>query len=94
VNVERVWKVLSKVEVPGFDVDVVSSGLVKKVRISRDGSKIAVFIDFTGSDPYCGFCKFVNHTLMSVIVERIKNSLKELGFTEVFVVDELRGVEL
>ncbi|MCX8185457.1 MAG: hypothetical protein RMI56_03210 [Sulfolobales archaeon] len=94
MDISKVWRALSKTEVPGFDIDVVSAGLVSRVRISRDGSRIAVFIDFTGSDPSCGFCKFINHTLMKTVVERIKESLHGSGFKEVSVVDASTGVEL
>lgn len=94
VDVEEVWRVLSRVEVPGFDVDVVSSGLVKKIRISRDGAGIAVYLDFLGSDPGCGFCKFINHTLIATVAGRIKEALKSLGFTDVFVVDAVTGAEI
>ncbi|MCS7099324.1 MAG: hypothetical protein RMH84_06635 [Sulfolobales archaeon] len=94
MDISRVWRALSKTEVPGFDIDVVSAGLVTKVRVSRDGSKIAVFIDFTGSDPSCAFCRFINHTLMKTVIERIKDSLRGVGFKEVFVVDARTGVEL
>lgn len=94
LDIEQVWRALSKTKVPGFDIDAVSVGLVKKVGISRDGTRVAVFIDFAGSDPGCGFCKFINHALMSTVATKVKNSLRELGFTEVSVVDELTGTEL
>lgn len=94
MEIDSVWKALSRTEVPGFDIDVVSAGLVKKVRVSRDGKRIAVFIDFTGSDPKCGFCKFINHALMSSVVRRIKESLRGIGFKEVLVFDLLSGSEL
>ncbi len=94
LDVARVWEALGKVEVPGFDIDVVSSGLVRRVRVSTDGTRVAVFVDFIGSDPGCGFCKLINHVLMSTVVQRIKDSLRGLGFAEVLVVDELTGAEL
>lgn len=94
MDIERVWRTLRRVEVPGFDMDVVSSGLVRKVRVSRDGSRIAVYVDFLGSDPVCPFCKFVNHTLMGVVASKIRSSLRDLGFTEVLVVDASTGAEL
>jgi len=86
--------ILSKIEIPGFDVDVVSSGVVVSYRISKDGSKIAVFVDFLGSDPSCPFCKFINRTLWGIIVTNIKSKLREAGFEEVYVVDVRSGGEL
>jgi len=86
--------ILKKVEVPGFDVDVVSSGVVQKLRISTDGRKLVVYVDFRGSDPNCGFCKFINHTLWTTIAKEIKNALINEGFTEVLVVDSASGALL
>lgn len=82
-------EILRRITVPGFDVDVVSSSVVSRMRISRDGEKIIVFVRFKSSDPGCGFCKFLNHTLWSTIVQRIKNALLESGlFREVYVYDD------
>jgi len=84
-------KVLSSIEVPGFDVDVVSSGLVTGFRISNDGRKIAVYVDFTGSQLSCLFCKFINNTLWDTIIGEMRERLKEAGFEEVIIVDERFG---
>jgi metal-sulfur cluster biosynthetic enzyme len=91
---ETVERVLRGVEVPGFDIDVVSSGVVRSFRLSRDGRRVAVFVDFLGSDPGCGFCRFVNHTLWSTIARRIREALRASGFDEVSVVDVRSGAEL
>ncbi len=93
-DIDSIWEALRRVEVPGFDVDVVSSGLVRRVRVSRDSTRLAVFVDFAGSDPGCGFCKFINHALMSAVARRIREALLGLGFEEVLVVDETTGAEL
>ncbi len=79
----RAEEVLSTVEVPGFDVDLVTSGAVKRIRVSRDGGAVAVFIDFTGSDPSCYFCKFINWTLWKRILRDAEARLKESGFRDV-----------
>ena len=79
----RAEEVLSTVEVPGFDVDLVTSGAVKRIRVSRDGGAVAVFIDFTGSDPSCYFCKFINWTLWKRILRDAEARLREAGFREV-----------
>lgn len=87
---EQAERVLRRVVVPGFDVDVVSSSVVSRMRISRDGEKIVVFVRFWDSDPGCGFCKFLNHALWNTIVERIRDSLLNSGlFREAYVYDDL-----
>ncbi len=82
-----VEEVLVSIEVPGFDVDLISSGVVRSFRISSDGSRVAVFVDFLSSDPACPFCKFINHTLWNSIISRIKEELSKVGFKEVLVLD-------
>ncbi len=85
---------LSKVIVPGFDVDLVSSGAVKRIRVSRDGRSVAVFIDFSGSDPSCNFCRFINWNLWQAILERAEKRLKEEGFSEVVFIDWATGARM
>jgi len=91
---KAVERVLREVEVPGFDVDVISSGVVRSFRLSKDGKRVAVLVDFLGSDPRCSFCRFVNHTLWSTIARRIKEALRATGFEEVSVIDVRSGAEL
>ncbi|MEM0506321.1 MAG: hypothetical protein QXW58_03570 [Thermosphaera sp.] len=94
-KVEQAERVLRRVVVPGFDVDVVSSSVVSRMRVSRDGEKIIVFVRFKDSDPGCGFCKFLNHALWSTIVERIRDALLDSGlFKEVYVYDDLTLAQL
>jgi metal-sulfur cluster biosynthetic enzyme len=81
---------LREVTVPGFDVDVISSGVVSRFRISKDGRRIIVYLNFSSSDPGCPFCKFINHTLWTTIARNIRDVLISNSlFDEVFVVDEL-----
>ncbi len=81
---------LREVTVPGFDVDIISSGVVSRFRISKDGRKIIVYLNFSSSDPGCSFCKFINHTLWTTIARNIRDVLISNSlFDEVFVVDEL-----
>lgn len=82
---------LSKVIVPGYDIDLVSSGIVKRLRVSRDGKKIAVFIDYTGSDPGCYYCKFINWSLWKRILSDAESRLKSRGFEETIFVDWATG---
>ncbi len=86
---------LRKVVVPGFDVDVVSSGVVSRLRISSDGRKLVVYLSFLSSDPGCSFCKFVNHTLWTTIARNIRDTLISSSlFDEVLVVDEFTKAPL
>jgi metal-sulfur cluster biosynthetic enzyme len=81
---------LREVTVPGFDIDVISSGVVSRFRISKDGRRIIVYLNFSSSDPGCPFCKFINHTLWTTIARNIRDVLISNSlFDEVFVVDEL-----
>ena len=85
---------LLEVEVPGFDVDLVTSGAVKRIRVSRDGTAVAVFIDFSGSDPSCNFCRFINWNLWQAILERAERRLREAGFKEVAFFDWATGARM
>lgn len=81
---------LRRVVVPGFDVDVISSGVVSRLRISSDGRKLIVYLSFLSSDPGCPFCKFINHTLWTTIARNVRDALVGSSlFDEVLVVDEL-----
>lgn len=83
-----VEEILKKVTVPGFDIDVISSGVVSKFKISSDGRKIVVYLDFISSDPSCPFCKFINHILWTAIARKIRDALISSSlFSEVYVVD-------
>ena len=88
----RAVEALQGVEIPGYDVDIVSGGLLKRVRVSRDLSRIAVYIDYTGSDPGCNFCRFISRAAWKKIVEEIKSRLEPQGFREVIVVDYATGL--
>jgi len=93
-KLRNVEEVLKGVKVPGFDIDLISSGVVRRLRISRDGEKLVIYVGFKESDPSCGFCKFINHTLWSSIVREIKDALNNEGFREVLVVDTVSGAVL
>ncbi|MEM4841091.1 MAG: hypothetical protein QXJ83_06025 [Sulfolobales archaeon] len=67
---------------------------MRSFRISKDGEKIVVFVDFLSADPGCLFCKFINHTLWRSISAKIKEALTKAGFKEVFVVDMRSRQEL
>lgn len=82
---------LRRVKVPGYDVDVISSGVVVKFRVSMDGERIMVFVDYSGSNPGCSFCRFLNDSLWRRILAEIKSALEGAGFREVYIVDWARG---
>ena len=54
---------LRQVIVLGLDGDVISSKVVVKLRVSRGGNIIGVYVDFSGSDPGCYFCRTLNESL-------------------------------
>lgn len=94
-KLQLVEDMLRKVIVPGFDVDVVSSGVVSRLRISSDGRKLVVYLSFLSSDPGCPFCKFINHTLWTTIARNIRDTLVSSSlFDEVLVVDEFTEAPL
>jgi len=52
------------------------------------GCKGAIIcVDFLGSQPHCMFCRFINQTLWSKIVEVIRDTVIKLGFKLVEVID-------
>ncbi len=78
---------LREVLVPGFDVNVVDAGLVSKVTVGRDGETIAVYVDFSGTDPSCSFCRMINVVLWKEIIHRIGRRLRKEGFKEIYFLD-------
>lgn len=91
---KKAEEALSEVEVPGFDVDLVSTGAVKRIRVSRDGSSVAVFIDLSGSDPSCYYCKFINWNLWQSILSAAEEKLRSAGFKEVVFIDWATGARI
>ncbi len=85
---------LKEVKVPGFDVSVIDSGVVTKITVSRDGNAVAVFVDVTGSDPSCNFCRMINWALWSKVLLAMEDKLRALGFKEVHFFDTRTGFEV
>jgi len=75
---------LKEVKVPGFDVNVIDSGVVTKITVSRDGDAVAVYVDVTGSDPLCNFCRMINWALWSKVILAMEDKLRALGFREIY----------
>ncbi len=90
-RIDEALNALSRVEVPGYDVDIVSSGVVARVKVSFDGSKIAVYLDYTGSNPGCSFCRFLNDRVWAKILGEARRVLEEAGFREVYLLDAVTG---
>ncbi len=85
---------LKEVEVPGFDVNVIDSGVIAKVTVSRDGKAVAVFVDLTGSDPSCNFCRMINWAIWSKMLLAMEERLRALNFKEVYFFDARTGFEV
>ncbi|AEM38973.1 hypothetical protein Pyrfu_1106 [Pyrolobus fumarii 1A] len=92
--VERVEKALRRVIVPGFDIDVVSAGIVRLVRVSRDRRRVAIVLDYTGSDPSCFACRFLNWLLWGKLLQRIEEEMRREGFEAVEFFDYRTGLRL
>ncbi len=90
-RLRRAEQVLSTVIIPGYDYDLVSSGAVKRLRLSYDMSTLYVIIDYSGSDPGCNFCRFINWQVWKRILEDAEGKLKDAGFGRVVFVDWSTG---
>ena len=90
----RAEKALRRVELPGYRVDIVSAGLVRRLRISRDGAKILVVVDYKLSDPGCSFCRFIGDTMWMEIIGKTVEELRAAGFKEVVIADSVTGAIL
>jgi metal-sulfur cluster biosynthetic enzyme len=88
-RIDRAMAALSRVVVPGYDVDIVSSGVVTRIRVRYDGSGIVVFLDYHGSNPGCSFCRFLNDNVWRKILEDARERLGEEGFKEVLFIDSV-----
>jgi len=87
-------RALMRVQVPGYDVDVVTSGVVMRFRVSTTGDKILVVVDYSGSNPGCSFCRFLNDSLWRKILDDMTRALREAGFEEIIIVDWARGTPI
>ena len=90
-RIDSAIRALSRVTVPGYDVDLVSSGVVTRIRVRYDGSGIVVFMDYQGSNPGCSFCRFLNDNVWRRILEDAKSHLEEAGFKDTVFVDSITG---
>ena len=79
--------VLMDVVIPGYDYDLVTSGALKRLRLSYDKSTLYVVIDYSGSDPGCNFCRFINWQVWRRILEDAESRLKRAGFNRIVFID-------
>ena len=91
---KKAEEALKNVEVPGYGVDIVSSGVVKKLSLVDGASRLVVYVDYTGSDPVCYFCRFLNNYLWQRIVHKAREELKKVGFDQVTFMDFYSGLLL
>lgn len=90
----RAEAALRGVILPGYDVDIVSAGLVERIRVSYDGSAVMVFLGYKKSDPGCSFCRFISAAAWAKIVESSLHRLRGAGFRHVVLVDADTGAVL
>ena len=84
----RAEEALSRVIVPGYDYDLISSGAVKRLRLSYDKKTLYVIIDYMGSDPGCNFCRFINWQVWRKILSDAEARVKEAtGVENVVFID-------
>ncbi len=84
----RAEEALSRVIVPGYDYDLMSSGAVKRMRISYDKKTMYIIIDYMGSDPGCNFCRFINWQVWRRILADAEAKVREAtGVDNVVFID-------
>lgn len=84
----RAEEALGRVIVPGYDYDLISSGAVKRLRLSYDMKTLYVIIDYMGSDPGCNFCRFINWQVWKRILSDAEARVKEAtGVENVVFID-------
>ncbi len=90
----RAERALRGVELPGYDVDIVSAGLVERIRVSHDGRAVMVLLGYKKSDPGCSFCRFISAAAWAKIVESSLEALRGAGFQHIILVDADTGAVL
>ncbi len=89
----RAEEALRTVIIPGYDVDLVGSGVVKRLRLTRDG-RLLVFLDYTGSDPHCNFCRFINWQLWKKILAQAEEALGKYNLPPATFIDWATGAKI
>ena len=66
---------------------MISSGLVVRLRISKNGSVLGVSVNLSGFDPRCLYCSTLNDYLIVNISRKAYSELVRNGFKEVYFFD-------
>jgi hypothetical protein len=80
-------KILDSIKLPGHDIGLVESGFVVKLRISRDGEYLGVYVDLQGFTPNCLFGSTLSEWALEPVLEEAGRRLVEYGFREVYFID-------
>jgi len=84
---QKVVEKLREVKDPENGLDIIEEGLVYGFTIKENSIK--VFIGIESATPTCNFCKAISWLTIDKISKEIGEKLKELGFEEIQVVEEL-----
>ncbi|ALL00231.1 hypothetical protein Pyrde_0181 [Pyrodictium delaneyi] len=85
---------LRSVVLPGYDVDIISAGLVERIRVGLDGKSIMVVLGYSRSNPGCSFCRFISSVAWTKIIRDTRRALAARGFDKIVLVDGATGAEL
>lgn len=77
--------VLRRVEIPGFDIDVVTASVVR--RLSLRSGQLVVYVDYVGTLPSCFFCRFIGDVVWARLLSEMKHALEKEGFKDIVFVD-------
>ncbi len=84
----RAEEILNNIELPGYGVGLVESGLVERLRISRDGRVLGVYINFRGYTQECLYCSTISEwALYNALRKARERLIAELGLEEVVFID-------
>ncbi|NJE41917.1 iron-sulfur cluster assembly protein [Thermococcus sp. GR6] len=86
-EVQRVVKILKKVQDPETGVNIVDEGLVYGLTV--EGDRIDVFLLMARSTPECHACQMLAINVQNRILRDIVTVLKEEGFNKIRVYNEL-----
>ncbi len=89
-KLRRAERILDTIELPGYGVGLVSCGFIVKLRISRDGEYLGVYVNLRAYSQECLYCSTISEWALSKALLRARNELiKELGFRDVYFIDAL-----
>ena len=85
---------LRSVVLPGYDVDIISAGLVERIRVGLDGKSVMVVLGYSRSNPGCSFCSFISSVAWTKIIRDTRCALAARGFDKIVLVDGAASTEL